>query len=191
MTSEYFGNLSLSRFELETLPHKSALYRAAYSLLHSRGEAEEAVQETYLQAWKSFQRFQPGSNSRAWMYSILLNVVRHQRRKWIVRFFLTNDTDIFERSLPALVAECRHVTDPEILAALSKLPQSYAEAVILADVEELSYKEISQRMGCPMGTVMSRLNRGREILRNTLHPVAQRHRILRSGVNSSKKAFAV
>jgi len=178
MTSQPSASSPLSPFELEMLPYKSALYRAAYSLLHSRGEAEDAVQETYLQAWKSFQRFQLGSNSRAWMYSILFNVVRHQRRKWIVRYLLTNDTRVFEQAIPAFVAAFHYVTDPEILTALRKLPQSYAQAVILADVEELSYKEISKLLGCPMGTVMSRLNRGRKILRKALVPFAQRRRML-------------
>ncbi len=190
MTSEPVCNSSSSRssFEFETLPHKSVLYRAAYSLLRNRGEAEDAVQETYLQAWKSFQAFQLGTNCRAWMYSILLNVIRHQRRKWIFRFCLTNDPEVFERIVPAWLAPHEEITDPEILAALCRLPESYARAVLLADVTECTYKEISDTMGCPIGTVMSRINRGRELLRKALTPVAERRRLIPS--EAAKKGIA-
>jgi RNA polymerase sigma-70 factor, ECF subfamily len=179
MTNEY-TNSSLSVFEQETLPHKSVLYQAAYSLLGSRGEAEDAVQETYLQAWKSFQTFQTGTNCRAWMFSILFNVVRHQRRKWIFRFCLTNEPNVFEKTVPAVRPAADELTDPEILAALRKLPESYAEVVILADVQEFSYKEISVAIGCPIGTVMSRISRGRELLRKALTSVAEQRGILRA-----------
>jgi len=174
MKSEYASHSALSTFEQETLPHKPVLYQAAYSRLGCRGEAEDAVQETYLQAWKSFERFQPGTNCRAWMFAILLNVVRHQRRKWIYRVRLTGEVGVFDRSVPAAVAVCEHLTDPEILAALRQLPPSYAAAIILADVQELSYKEIVHALGWPMGTVMSRISRGRELLRKSLTARAAR-----------------
>lgn len=178
-------------FEQETLPHKSVLYQAAYSLLGSRGEAEEAVQETYLQAWKSFDAFQLGTNCRAWMFSILFNVVRHQRRKWMFRFCLTNEPDVFEKTVPATPSHADELTDPEILAALRKLPQSYAEAVILADVQEFTYKEVSDTLGCPIGTVMSRISRGRELLRKALTPVAEERGILRAKRVPAQNAIVV
>jgi len=180
MKSEYTTNSSLSTFEQETLPHKSVLYQAAYSLLGSRGEAEDAVQETYLQAWKSFHAFAVGTNCRAWMFPILFNVVRHQRRKWIFRFRLTSEPDVFEKTVAVAPVADEALTDPYILAALRKLPQSYAEAVILADVQEFSYKEISDALGCPIGTVMSRISRGRQLLRQALAPIAEKHGILRT-----------
>lgn len=113
MNKERSTNSSLSTFEEETLPHKSALFQSAYSLLGSRGEAEDAVQETYFQAWKSFRAFELGTNCRAWMFSILFNVVRQQRRKWIFRFRLTDDPSIFEKTVPAeTVRHRRRVNRP-------------------------------------------------------------------------------
>lgn len=102
------------------------------------------------------------------MFSILLNVVRRQRRKWIFRFHLTNDLSIFERSVAFAQPLQDRLTDPDILSALNRLPQPYATAVLLSDVDECSYKEISDAMSCPIGTVMSRVNRGRRMLRKAL-----------------------
>ena len=85
--SESRGNIE---FEAETLPHLDALYRAAASILRSRAEAEDAVQETYLQALKSFRRFTPGTNCRAWLFRILFHVISHQRRKWLGRLSSAN-----------------------------------------------------------------------------------------------------
>src|SRR6476646_3868641 len=76
-------------FEAEALPHMAALYRAAASILHSRSEAEDAVQEAYLQALRSFHRFTPGTNCRAWLFRILFHVISHQRRKWFGRFIFS------------------------------------------------------------------------------------------------------
>ncbi len=163
-----------SIFEEETLPHRGVLFQSAYSLLGSLAEAEDAVQETYLQAWKSFAHFEPGTNCRAWLLSILFNKVRHLRRKWTFRMKLSDDPSAFERtvfSLDEVVSE--ELTDPEILAAFRKLPLNFAKVVLLADVEEFSYKEISNSVGCPIGTVMSRISRGRELLRESLGKVAK------------------
>lgn len=186
MTSEHY-----STFERETLPHKPFIYQAAYSLLGSRGEAEDAVQETYLQAWKSYQRFRPGTNCRAWMSSILFNIVRHERRKWTYRLRATDETEIFEKSVPARAVIYDELTDPEILEALRGLPQSYAAAIILADVEEFSYQEISNALGCPIGTVMSRLSRGRELLRKSLTQEAERRGIVRPKPGLMQQAFGI
>ncbi len=174
-------NDELSTFERETLPYKFVLYQAAYPLLGTRGEAEDAVQETYFQAWKSFHAFELGTNCRAWMFSILFNVVRRQRCKWILRFHLTNDAIVFDKTVPAAVnSTTGELTDPLILRALRQLPRSYAEAVVLADVHEFTYKEISDAIGRPIGTVMSRISRGRELLREALAPLAKEHGMLRT-----------
>ena len=170
----------LSTFKQETLPHKSVLYQTAFSLLRTRSESEEAVQETYFQAWRSFHRFELGTNCRAWMFSILFNVVRDQRRKWTLRVSLSNDVSVFERASPvASSATSGDLTDPQILSALGTLPRSYAEAVVLADIEELTYQEISQATGQPIGTVMSRISRGRELLRQALAPFAKERGFVR------------
>ena len=85
---------SLSTFEASALPHATDLFRTATSLLGNRTEAEDAVQETYLQAWKSFHRFTPGTNCRAWLYRVLFHVIAHQRRKWLNRFIPTERADM-------------------------------------------------------------------------------------------------
>jgi RNA polymerase sigma-70 factor, ECF subfamily len=167
-----------STFEQETLPHKSVLYRTAFSVLRKRSESEEAVQETYFQAWKSFHTFETGTNCRAWMFSILFNVIRRQRREWTFRVLLTNDVNVFERTSPG-ASISSDLTDRQILSALGKLPRSYAVAVILADIDELSYKEISEATGRPIGTVMSSISRGRELLRQALAPLAEERGIMR------------
>ena len=163
-----------SMFEAETLPHRAVLFQSAYSLLRDRAEAEDAVQETYLQAWKSFGVFEPGTNCRAWLFSILFNKIRHHRRKWTFRMFVTNDPNTFERTTNS-PAESIHdeLTDPDILAAFCSLPPNFAEVVLLADIHEFSYKEISEAIGCPMGTVMSRMHRARESLRTSLSDIAK------------------
>lgn len=159
-------------FETEALPHRNALYQSARSLLGSATEAEDAVQETYLLAWKSFEKFQSGSNCRAWLFSILFNVIRHHRRKWLFRFRLTDDPEVFERTVANTNSVAEDLTDEHVLAAINTLPQQFAKVVVLADVQEFSYKEISKAIDRPIGTVMSRLSRGRELLRSSLADVA-------------------
>jgi RNA polymerase sigma-70 factor (ECF subfamily) len=161
----------LESFEAVALPHTSDLFRTAMSLLRNRSEAEDAVQETLLQAWKSFHRFESGTNCRAWLFKILFHVVSHQRRKWS-RMWLAEDPQILEDKLTAKPVVADDLTDEHVLAAFSKIPQRYAEVVMLADVQEFSYKEIQETLGIPIGTVMSRLSRGRECLRGELGSMA-------------------
>lgn len=177
------GSNSLTAFEAEALPCHHSLYQSARSLLPSSAEAEDAVQETFLLAWKSFHKFDSGTNCRAWLFSILFNVVRQHRRKWLFRFKLTDDADTFERMAGEGDAKSERLEDPQILNALRTLPQKYAEVVLLADVEELSYKEIADAIRCPIGTVMSRLSRGRELLRNALTGVAREYGLLKAESN--------
>jgi len=162
---------ALDSFESFALPHANDLFRMALSLLRSRAEAEDAVQECLLQAWKSFDRFERGTNCRAWLYKILFHVVSHQRRKWS-RMWLAEDPQILEDTLAAKAEVPEQLTDEDILAALAKMPQRYAEVVMLADVQEFSYKEIQETLSIPIGTVMSRLSRGREYLRGELGSLA-------------------
>jgi RNA polymerase sigma-70 factor (ECF subfamily) len=155
-------------FEASALPYLDDLYRAAASMTGSRTEAEDLVQETFLEAWKSFHRFQPGTNCRAWMFKILIHRIHHYRRKWYQMFSkMQNDTLMLEQ-LEAVEDLHEAVRDEEILAALGRLPEMFREIVLLADVQEFSYKEIADMLGVPMGTVMSRLNRGRKHLRSEL-----------------------
>src|ERR1044071_454978 len=170
-------------FEAEALPHMNALYRAAASILHSRSEAEDAVQEAYLQALKSFYRFTPGTNCRAWLFRILFHVISHQRRKWFGRFVFSEreeleQTAVYEEPVGA------HLTDDEVIEAFRKLPRQLAEVVMLADVQEFSYKEIQETLGIPVGTVMSRLSRGRQMLRAQLAECGARAGIVRGAARA-------
>jgi RNA polymerase sigma-70 factor (ECF subfamily) len=159
-----------TEFEATAFEHMNALFRTAKALLRSTEEAEDAVQEAYLQAWKCFDRFTPGTNGRAWMFGILFNVIRHPRRKWDrLRFGLPEG---YERTAAAPESIPDNLTDDEVLAALQQIPRPYAEVVVLADVQEFSYKEIQEALDIPIGTVMSRLSRGREQLRGKLAGVA-------------------
>ncbi len=166
------------QFEAEALGHLHDLYRAAASLLRNRTEAEDAVQETYLQALKSFKRFTPGTNCRAWLFRILFHVISHQRRKWFTRITLSEPEEL-ERTTAYIPPVPDQLTDAEMIAAFQKLPRPFAEVVLLADVEEFSYKEIHETLRIPIGTVMSRLSRGRQLLREQLTECATRAGIIR------------
>ncbi len=158
------------------MPHLNDLFRTACRVLQDRAQAEDIVQEAYFQAWKSFHRFQPGTNCRAWLFKILFHVIHHHRRKWLKFAWVM---DIAE-SEEAFVYEPRvpqHLTDQDVLGALDQLPQQYREVVLLADVEELSYREIAEVLRIPAGTVMSRLNRGRKLLRRSLAQLAESYGI--------------
>jgi RNA polymerase sigma-70 factor (ECF subfamily) len=166
--------MRIEDFESAALPHMNNLFRTALRVLRNHGEAEDAVQETYLQAWKSIHRFEPGTNIRAWLYKILFHVISHRRRKWL-RFDCGWTAEEEQRFMETLTYEApvpQHLQDKEVLAAFAKLPEGYRAVVLLADVEEFSYKEIAGVLRIPIGTVMSRLNRGRKLLRGQLSSTA-------------------
>lgn len=163
---------AVESFEANALPHLNDLFRAAQRVLGDRAQAEDVVQEVYFQAWKSFHRFQPGTNCRAWLFKILFHVIHHHRRKWLKFAWVTDiagtpaETFVYEPPVP------QNLTDKEILGALYQLPQHYREVLLLSDVEEFSYREIAEVLSIPLGTVMSRLNRGRKMLRGSLRKLA-------------------
>ncbi len=166
--------LASDDFEASALPHLNDLYRTARRVIGNTTEAEDIVQETYLQAWKSFHRFQPGTNIRAWLFKILFHVAAHQRRK-LYRFKLTDIEEInlaetlsYEAAPATRLPE--RLSDKEVLQAFEQIPQQYRAVVMLADVQEFAYKEIAEILQIPIGTVMSRLNRGRKALREALQP---------------------
>jgi RNA polymerase sigma-70 factor (ECF subfamily) len=171
------GQSAEERFDTEALPHLNDLFRTALRLTGERGQAEDVMQEVYLQAWRSFDRFEPGTNCRAWLYKILFHCVSHHRRKWF-RFPLLKDKEEFlEANLvqPARVSE--QLTDGEVLKALDEIPVDFRSVVLLVDVEEFAYKEVAEILSIPIGTVMSRLSRGRGLLRKRLIEVARSYGI--------------
>ena len=173
-------------FEAVALIHLDALYRSALRLTHNRSEAEDLVQETCLRAFRSFHRFNPGTNCRAWLFTILRNAFLNRIRQ-AARDVLAGESADLESTAFARVAEtplARSHPDEEFFQtvlhgdvdrALKALPLRFREVVILADLEGLAYKEIAQVVGCPIGTVMSRLSRGRGLLRQALGRFAQEH----------------
>ena len=166
----------LADFEREAMPYSRDLYRTALRLVQDSGKAGDAVQETYLRAWKSFDRYERGTNCKAWLYQILFNVVRHERRAWF-KWITGREEDAAEAVLIALQAVPTELADQEILAALDRIPRQYREVVLLVDVEEFPYKAAGEMLRVPIGTVMSRLSRGRGLLREELTNVAKSYGI--------------
>ena len=169
-------------FEATAMPHLADLYRSASLLLQSPAEAEDLVQEVYLEAWKSFHRFEPGTNCRAWLFKILFHRLHHVRRRLLkasrVEYFggpADLDNVIAAPPVP------QEIRDEDVLQALANVPPDFREVVLLADVQEFSYKEIAQTLRIPLGTVMSRLNRGRGLLRRKLAEVASQYGIGKGG----------
>ncbi|HJT27721.1 MAG TPA: sigma-70 family RNA polymerase sigma factor [Pyrinomonadaceae bacterium] len=166
-------------FDAEVMPHAPSLFRIALWLTRDRTEAEDLVQETLTEALGAFHRFITGTNCHAWLVSILYHR-NSKRRRAASRLTLVSDSD--ERIAETAVFEAptpQSVTDEDVLAALKRLPRSFQEVVILADIEEMSYKEIASAINVPIGTVMSRISRGRKLLRAELAGYARAHGFLR------------
>jgi RNA polymerase sigma-70 factor (ECF subfamily) len=164
---------NIEEFERTALPHLADLYRMALHLTCDSSRAEDAVQETCLQALRSIERFTPGTNMRAWLFGILFNVVRHQRRQLAkVRLFSESEDGSRDRiAAPPAIPE--RLTDEGILAALDRIPQPFREVILLVDVEQFAYKEAANILGVPVGTVMSRVSRARALLRRELAGIAK------------------
>ena len=176
-----FGrSAKVEEFEGAALPHLNDLFRTALRLTRDRAEAEDLVQEAYLQAWKSFHRFELGTNCRAWLFKILFHCVNHHRRKWFRFPLLKENEEFLEANLTYSPPVPDHLTDEEILAALEKIPGDFRSVVLLVDVEEFAYKEAADILQVPIGTVMSRLSRGRRLLREQLVDVARSYGIART-----------
>jgi len=155
-------------FEAEALPHADRLFRLALWFERSRHDAEDLVQETMIQALQSFHRFRPGTNCRAWLMTILQHV-RSNRRRTRQKLSLVDDPDNrMADTIPFVAPVPEMLTDEDILGALGRIPVQFQEVIVLCDVEELTYKEIADALAIPLGTVMSRLHRGRALLRSEL-----------------------
>jgi RNA polymerase sigma-70 factor (ECF subfamily) len=169
------------RFEIEAMPHLRDIFQTATRILGDRNRAEDVAQEVFLQAWKSFNRFEPGTNCRAWLFKILFHCVNHHRRKWF-RFPLLKETEEFiEANLTYVPPVPEQLTDEEILSALDRIPSDFRAVVLLVDVEEFAYKDAAEILAIPIGTVMSRLSRGRKLLREQLAAVARSYGIGKPG----------
>jgi len=166
-------------FETEALGFADQLYRVALRLCRDRARAEDLVQETYLQAWRSFHRFELGTNLRAWLYKILFNVYYSGQRKEKLQVVPAEET--LAETIAYDPPTPQRLTDEEVLAALERLPRDFQIPILLADVEELSYREIADVLEIPVGTVMSRLHRGRRGLQKLLADYARERGFVRAG----------
>ena len=163
----------LAEFEELALGYTDQLFRVALRMVRNYEKAEDLVQETYFQAWKSFHRFEPGTNLRAWLFKIMFN--QHYSALRRDKFQLVPVEETIAATLAYDPPTPQHVTEEEVQAALERLPREFQLPVILADIEELSYNEIAEVMQIPKGTVMSRLHRGRKILRMELTNYARNY----------------
>lgn len=173
------------RFEDEALPLLNQLYGGALRMTRNPEDAEDLVQETYLKAYKAFRSFKPGTNLKAWLYRIMTNTYINSYRKKqrqpaqqlteeITDYQLYTTSSHDSTGLEsAEVLALENLPNSDIVDALNQLSEDYRIVVYLADVEGLAYKEIAEAMGTPLGTVMSRLHRGRKQLRGLLKEVAR------------------
>lgn len=158
-------------FEAVALPHLDELYRTACRMLGDASRAEDVVQEVYLRAWRSFHTFD-GGNCRAWLFRILVNAVHDYRRRLYKRMPADDSEAVLERQSAPAPPPPEELTDQAVLEAVDALPEKFRDVLLLADVHGFSYKEIAAMTGVRLGTVMSRLSRGRRKLRESLAEVA-------------------
>ncbi len=174
-------------FENEAMPFSADLFRVAMFLKRDRDAAEDLVQETMMQALKSFHRYEKGTNCKAWLTTIMYHTHYKQLRKQ-TNLQLVADTEEkiaetvqFEAPIP------QHLTDEDVLQAMEKVPEIFREVVLLCDVEGFAYKEIASLLDVPIGTVMSRLHRGRKVLRGELAVYARNYGIETEEMKEVKK----
>jgi RNA polymerase sigma-70 factor (ECF subfamily) len=181
-TGGQFASGQTDAFEREALACLDSLYRTALRLSHDRADAEDLVQDTYLKAFRAADRFETGTNLRAWLFTILHNTAKNRFRDR-ARERVIVDGEAVDRAAdgPAPASLARGVETPETLllrdtlapalqSAIDALPDAFREAVWLRDVEEFSYAEIAKMLDVPIGTVMSRISRGRHLLFESLNP---------------------
>ncbi|HEY6147855.1 MAG TPA: sigma-70 family RNA polymerase sigma factor [Thermoanaerobaculia bacterium] len=178
-------------FDSQAMPYLDSLYNTAYRMTRSAEDAEDLVQETYFKAYKYYDKFEEGTNLKAWLFKILKNTfINNYRKKKLeprsVDFAEIEDS--FERIVRRDNSEqpsdpeseyFTGVMDDDVKKALESLPYDYRMVVILADLEDFSYKEIADILDCPVGTVMSRLYRGRKLLEKALLKYARQHGYIR------------
>jgi len=181
------GPADADAFAAEVLALLEPLYATAMRLTRNRADAEDLVQDTYVKAFRFTDRFERGTNLKAWLYTILHNTWRNRRRD-ASRDTVEVDSERVEQAAslpdgPAALENPEHILlratlDADLQAALDSLPDAFREAVWLRDVEEFSYAEIAGMLGVPIGTVMSRISRGRRLLYERLSAGAPRAEVV-------------
>jgi len=173
------------------LPLMDQVYTAALYLTRSRENAEDMLQETYLRAYRFWDKFTPGTNCRAWLLTILHNLFRNRyRERWREAKTVEFDEALFDPESVA-IADVKHANpeaelfsaslDGEVESALDRLPPDFLEVIVLIDLQDLTYEEAARALGCPIGTVRSRLSRGRRLLHHMLLDYARDRGLFRGG----------
>ena len=162
-------------FQREALPHSDLLYNYALRMTNNVADAEDLVQETYLKAYRFWESYEQGTNVRAWLFRILKNSYINRYRKDVREpdtvEYVESDASSHEQESPFAV-----LLDDEITEAIASLPAEFRTVVILCDIEGLTYEEVADFMQSPVGTVRSRLHRGRRLLREALNGYARKAR---------------
>ena len=186
-------------FEDAAMPFLDSLYNTAFRMARNAEDAEDLVQETYLKAYRSFDQFTPGTNLKAWLFKILKNTfINDYRRKQTQP--PESDFAAIEENFESHIAPgsapggktpedlaLENVLDEDVQRAVDALPPDYRMVLLLADIEGFSYKEIADILEIPVGTVMSRLYRGRKLLEETMLSYAREHGYLRPGEEPTKR----
>ena len=170
---------SRSEFDREVLQHLDSLYGYALHLSHNTEDAADLVQDTYARAFRSFQQYTLGTNAKAWLFAILRNTFLNQRRSirrrpleihcdWIDELAADESVDPDRRGPDPYRRFLNNLLREDIANALARLPEDFRSAVVLCDVDGFSYSEIAEILGVPVGTVRSRIHRGRSRLRKHL-----------------------
>jgi RNA polymerase sigma-70 factor (ECF subfamily) len=190
----------IQRFQRDALPLLDSLYGGALRMTRNPADAEDLVQETMLRAYRSFDSFEPGTNLKAWLFRILTNAYintyrKKQREPQKVSADEIEDFDLyqelkghdpqFQETPETIVLDS--LVDSDILEAIEELPEQFRLAVMLSDVEDFSYAEMAEIMDVPMGTVMSRLHRGRKALQKRLWELAREKGIVKDRSDGAKK----
>lgn len=173
------ARLRRARFESLALPHLDALYGLALRLCHNARDAEDLVQDAVLRSYQSFDRFTGDERCKAWLFRVLTNIFINKYRRRVLERRVAESleqagdggilsADVLRRGRDPEAALQAGLVGDSVQRALLELPEDFRMAVLLCDVEEFSYREIAEIMDCPVGTVMSRLHRGRRLLQEAL-----------------------